>query len=126
MAYDLAMNMSDGDLLIDDTGNLLVIDNAERVAQQIHISLRFWLGEWFLDTSQGVPYFEYILVKNPNLAHVTQVLSEAITAVEGVRQVQSITPTFDRLNRRFAVEYEAVTEYGLVTRKEVLKYGREQ
>ena len=121
MAHDLAENVASGDLLLRD-GDLMLIDNAERVAQQILITLRFWFGEWFLDTTKGVPYLEYILVKNPNINHIQQILTEAIMSVSGVQRVTSMEIEFDRQNRRLAVEYEAETDYGLLTRKEVLGY----
>ncbi len=122
MAEDIAMNINTNDLVLQD-GDLMLIDNAERVAQQILISLRFWYGEWFLNTTEGVPYLEYILVKNPNIAHVRQVLTEAIEQVEGVQSVDSMTIDFDRQGRRLAVEYAATTNYGLITRREVLGYN---
>lgn len=122
MAYDLAENIATGDLL-SQNNDLMIIDNAERVAQQILITLRFWLGEWFLDTTQGVPYLEYILIKNPNENHIRQILSEAILSVEGVQAVDEMTLDFDAKNRRLYVEYSASTDYGLLTRKEVLGYG---
>lgn len=77
MGYDLMMNLSSGDLSIEG-GQVRMVDGAERIAQQILISLRFWLGEWFLDTSQGVPYLEYILVKNPNERHIQQILTDDV------------------------------------------------
>lgn len=121
MAEDIAMNINTNDLVLQD-GDLMLIDDAERVAQQILISLRFWYGEWFLNTSEGVPYLEYILIKNPNIAHVRQVLTEAIEQVEGVQSVDSMTIDFDRQWRRLAVDYAVTTSYGLITRKEVLGY----
>lgn len=122
MANDLAENIATGDLLLRDN-DLMLIDNAERVAQQILITLRFWLGEWFLDTTQGVPYLEYILIKNPNLSHIRQIFTEAIESVEGVQSIDDMILDFDERNRRLIVEYTATTEYGLLTRKEVLGYG---
>jgi hypothetical protein len=121
MAEDIAMNINTNDLVLQD-GDLMLIDDAERVAQQILISLRFWYGEWFLNTSDGVPYLEYILIKNPNIAHVRQVLTEAIEQVEGVQSVDNMTIDFDRQGRRLAVDYAVTTNYGLITRKEVLGY----
>lgn len=120
--YDLAENIATGDLILQDN-DLMIIDNAERVAQQILITLRFWYGEWFLDTTQGVPYLEYILVKNPNINHVRQILTEAILSVEGVQTIDEMTLDFDQRNRRLYVEYTATTDYGLLTRREVLGYG---
>lgn len=124
MAVDLAMDINTNDLVLRD-GDLMIIDNAERVAQQILISLRFWYGEWFLNTTEGVPYLEYILVKNPNIAHVRQVLTEQIEAVPGVQSVDSMSIDFDQQGRTLAVDYAATTDYGLITRREILGYNAE-
>lgn len=123
MAYDLAMNVKTGDLVVRN-GDLMIVNNGERVAQQVLITLREWLGEWFLKTSDGVPYLEYILVKNPNEAHVRQVLSEAIRSVEGVKGVTELEFAFNRILRTLTVSYEIDTDYGFITKKEVLGYGR--
>lgn len=123
MAYDLAMNINNHDVIIKN-GDLFILDNAERVAQQIQISLNFWLNEWFLDTTQGVPYLEYILVKNPNQAHIQQILTEQIMQVEGVSRLVSMNLTLLTVKRVLIVEYEIETDYGLITNKAVLGYGR--
>lgn len=123
MAYDLAMNVKTGDLVVRN-GDLMIVNNGERVSQQVLITLREWLGEWFLKTSDGVPYLEYILVKNPNEAHVRQVLSEAIRSVEGVKGVTELEFAFNRILRTLTVSYEIDTDYGFITKKEVLGYGR--
>jgi hypothetical protein len=123
MPYDLAMDMATGDLVLHD-GDVLLIDNAERVAQQILITLRFWLGEWFLDTKDGIPYLEYVLVKSPNLLHIRQIFTEAMEKVDGVKRVEEMNLAFDVKNRSLRVDYEASTDYGLITRREVLGYGR--
>jgi hypothetical protein len=122
LAYDLAMGIESNDLIILD-GDLMLIDNAERVAQQIAITLRFWYGEWFLDTNDGTPYLEHILVKSPNIAHIRQILAERIKSVEGVRSLISMDLRYDNVRRTLDVEYSADTNYGLLTRKEVLGYG---
>lgn len=123
MPHDLAMDMATGDLVLRD-GDVLLIDNAERVAQQILITLRFWLGEWFLDTKDGIPYLEYVLVKSPNLLHIRQIFTEAMEKVDGVRRVEKMNLVFDVKNRSLRVDYEVSTDYGLITRREVLGYGR--
>nr|DAT56250.1 MAG TPA: Protein of unknown function (DUF2634) [Caudoviricetes sp.] len=123
MAYDLAMNVQTGDLVVRN-GDLMIVSNGERVAQQVLITLREWLGEWFLKTSDGVPYLEYILVKNPNEAHVRQILTEAIENVEGVKKVTELEFVFNRILRTLTVSYEIATDYGFITKKEVLGYGR--
>lgn len=125
MAYDIAMDINTNDIVLDEDDSIFMIDNAERVAQQILITLRFWFGEWFLDTTDGTPYLEYILVKNPNMNHIRQILTERIQSVEGVVSVVSMNLEFNRQERHLAVEYEANTNYGLVTDKVILGYSRE-
>ncbi len=122
MAYDIALNIASNDLVIKNN-DLILIDNAERVAQQVLITLRFWLGEWFLDTREGVPYLEYILVKNPNMSHIRQILTEKIQSVEGVKSIVSLDFDFRRVTRELYVDFEVDTDYGLVTERAVLGYG---
>ena len=122
MAYDIALNIASNDLVIKNN-DLILIDNTERVAQQVLITLRFWLGEWFLDTRQGVPYLEYVLVKNPNMNHIRQILAEKIQSVEGVNNIVSLDFDFRRITRELYVNFEIDTDYGLVTERAVLGYG---
>lgn len=122
LAYDIALNIASNDLVIKNN-DLILIDNAERVAQQVLITLRFWLGEWFLDTREGVPYLEYILVKNPNMSHIKQILTEKINSVDGVNNIVSLDFDFRRITRELYVNFEIDTDYGLVTERAVLGYG---
>lgn len=119
---DLALDAKKHDLIIVD-GDFIVIDNAERVAQQIKIQLLTWLGEWFLDTTHGVPYLDYVLVKNPNLELIASIFREQIMKVDDVNYVNSLEIDYDAQTRTMTVDYEASTSYALVSRKEKLGYG---
>ncbi|WP_196595253.1 hypothetical protein [Pectinatus frisingensis] len=120
--YDIALSNKTHDITIKNN-DFMLISNAERVAQQIKIALLEWQGEWFLDSRDGVPYLEYILIKNYNLYHIRSVLISAIAGVDGVNSVESLTASVDNQNRILTVTYTADTDYGLVTNKEVLGYG---
>ena len=119
---DIALHANDHDILIKD-GDFLLIDNAERVAQQIKVKLLTFLGEWFLDTTWGVPYLEYILVKQPNQELIKQILSEQILSVDDVKSLNALELDYQVKVRTLIINYEVSTEYGLITRKEVLGYG---
>lgn len=119
---DIALHANDHDILIKD-GDFLLIDNAERVAQQIKVKLLTFLGEWFLDNTWGVPYLEYILVKQPNQELIKQILSEQISSVDDVKSLNALELDYQVKVRTLIIKYEVSTEYGLITRKEVLGYG---
>ena len=120
--YDLALNVDSWDLVLQGN-DLVLIDNAERIGQQIKITLQFWFEEWFLDTTQGIPYLEYICIKNPNLQHIRQIFREAIMSVPGVDSVTQLTLNVNAKERILTVNYTANTSAGLLTRRELLGYG---
>lgn len=120
--YDLALSAATHDLIINDK-NLLLINNAERVAQQIKITLLAFKGEWFLDQRFGVPYLDSVMVKNPNMAYIRGILRTKILDVPGVKTVVSLSCALNVQERTLTVSYEVSTEYGLVKGREVLGYG---
>ena len=85
-----------------------VIDGADYARQKIGQRLRFFLGEWFLDTSLGVPWFESILVKNPDLRFVQGILEDVIAAVPGITKVSAVEASLDTQTRHLTVAYRAV------------------
>lgn len=119
MAYDLALNRGTHDLQLVN-GDLLVINNKERIAQQLRVTLWEWLGEWFLDARDGVPYREYILIKNPNMKHIRQILSENIMKVNGVNRIDELNFKYDPKNRTLIVTFAVDTDEGQIARTEVL------
>ena len=120
--YDLALNVDSWDLVFHNN-DLLLIDNAERIGQQIKITLQFWFEEWFLDTTQGIPYLQYICIKNPNLQHIRQIFRKAIQSVPDVDSVTELTLNVNAKERILSVTYTANTTAGLLTRRELLGYG---
>lgn len=90
------------------------LDGAERVAQAIGIRLRCWLGEWFLDTTHGVPYLEKVLGKVSRPEIVEAVLRNQILTVAGVKSIKNFSLQIDPLTRRALVNYAAESKEGLV------------
>jgi len=95
-----------GDELLAD-GQSVTIEGSEYAVQKIQQRLQFFLGEWFLDTSLGVPWYERILVKNPDLRFVQGILRDEIAKVPGIRDVQSVEASLDLTTRRLTIAYQA-------------------
>jgi hypothetical protein len=112
MSYDLRLDASTHDLSIVG-GDLQLVDESLRVAQQIEVTLLFFLGEWFLNTDFGVPYFDVVYIKAPNWAAINAVLRARIIDVPGVTRVTRLDLLFDQARRALSVTFEAETIYGL-------------
>jgi hypothetical protein len=91
------------------------INGADKVAQQIKITLLAFLGEWFLDVTFGVPYLEDILVKTPHMAAIETILRTHITDVPHVLRFESFSMEWDRARRILGVNFVVVTDYGPIT-----------
>lgn len=110
MAYDLRLDPLTHDLLLAGDGAL--IDGPERIVQQIKCTLLTLYGEWFLDTTFGVPYLESIMVKNPNRSEIEAILKDRIIDVPGVTGVRQMTIQIDREQRTLRVDFVATTDHG--------------
>jgi hypothetical protein len=82
-----------GDLKLTDGQVTLTPDLKTAVAQHIAIRLRTFFGEWFLDADEGVPYFELILVKNPDLGRINSIFRSVILETPGVSSIARLQLT---------------------------------
>ena len=102
---------SDGDLDITG-GNLSLTSGIDAVRQRLELSLKFFRGEWFLDRRVGIPYFERILVKGPNIPAITTLFRDAILTDPEVLEVLGLQLDFDPAARTLAVSFTAPTVLG--------------
>lgn len=116
MSIDIKLDPLTHDIALSKTNDLVLIDGAERIRQQIKVTLLTFFGEWFLDTTFGVPYFEVILIKNPRRAEIENVLRQKVRDVPGVSNVPSVEIEIDAATRQGRITLEGIeTEEGLVT-----------
>ena len=87
---DLALDPATGDLAISGGRLRLTELGAESVAQKLRVRLRLFRGEWFMDTSVGVPYYTDVLGRHP-LSAVEALLRQAIVTCPGVKTLESFT-----------------------------------
>ncbi len=116
--FDLALNRKDGDLVFNTNAQgfteLWFIDGRDRQAQKIKITLRMWLGEWFLDNTRGIPYLEVIFEKGTRLSTIENIVKSAILSVEDVEAITSFSMNVNNATRVLRIDYVCTTRLGLV------------
>ena len=69
------------DILLDSNGDLAFkgtdIVLANSVRQKIKIRLKWFFQEWRWDDEAGVPYFEYLFVKNPDIDQIKELVERS-------------------------------------------------
>lgn len=96
------------------TGSPVMVEDADATAQQIRIRLRMFLGEWFLDTRQGMPYFQKIVGKKRRKALIDSIFRKAIATTPGVKSVDSLMQTFDGATRKLIISFSAAFASGQI------------
>jgi hypothetical protein len=109
---DLQLDTATGDLEFSDDNDLILIDGVDAIRQHITIRLQFFQAEWFLDERIGIPYYQEILRKAPDLNVVRSIFREAILTTPGVIAVTDLVTEYDGTTRTLTVSFSAQTEEG--------------
>ncbi|MCK4718809.1 MAG: hypothetical protein KAT70_09085 [Thermoplasmata archaeon] len=107
-----ADNPVEGDLQLEGGNLVWTTDLATEVAQRLRVRFRFFLGEWFLDTREGIPYADEILRKNPKGQTIRAIFTNAITTTQGVAFLERLDFTLDRSVRELVLSFVARLEDG--------------
>lgn len=108
---DLALDPITHDLLLSG-GDLSLVADREAIRQEADIRLNFLLGEWFLDITKGVPMFQKVLVKSPDLTAIRSILADEILEVAGIRSILSLVLDYNRTARTLKVTWKANSDVG--------------
>jgi hypothetical protein len=106
-----------GDLALGETGDFVWLQpGPDYTRQRLAARIKFFLGEWFLDSRKGVPYLKHVLVKNPDLNVVRQVFRRTILGTPGVLGIveDKIDLAYDPTARSCAVGFSAIVEGGVI------------
>lgn len=103
---DLLLNYESGDLvfhngpLVREYTTQPLIDT---VKQRLFILLRTFEGEWFLQTSYGIPYWNW-LGRKVSKASIDRVIQQKILAENGVKELTYFKSTF--VNRIYSLSFK--------------------
>lgn len=86
-------------------------NNPAAVAQAVQTRLGLWMGEWFLDTTDGTPWLQGILGHNTNYDLEIQ---KRILSTPGVTEIVSYSSA-ETSGRQLAVTATINTLYGQTT-----------
>lgn len=117
------VNESPADIQIVN-GDLVVVTGLDFIRQRLEIRLDIQRGEWFLDITEGLPWREAILVRNPDLAAITALFTERIlstpTVVFDGREFPSVIRlerfelSFDNPTGLLTLDFLAITPFGTI------------
>ena len=108
---------SSGDIVISEKGDIVLRNS---VAQKINIRLRWLAGEWRWDEDEGLPYFENLMIKDPDIDIFESYVREKIFEVDEVIKVGDVKITFDSKTRKAKIAYVAYTDFETIKREVIV------
>lgn len=91
---DILLNKSH-DLEFSGGDLSLTTNESQSLAQRLRVKLLTFRGEWFLDTNEGIPYFESIFGKNRAKQTIDVIFKRAILAEPEVISIVSFNSTIN-------------------------------
>jgi hypothetical protein len=98
------------DLVTDAAGNIAVASPPYAMAQDAASAVRLFRGELWYDTSQGIPYFQQILGRQPPLGLLKSTFNAAATSVPNVDSAQTFISSIT--NRDVVGQIQLTTSAG--------------
>lgn len=106
---------SDGDIEIDNNGKMLLLaTKQELVKQRLQIKLKTFKGEWWLDTTYGIPYRDTgdgkaIIGKGFTKKDIDAVYIAAINEDADVTGIEYLYSEYDSIQRMYNLSFEVRT-----------------
>jgi hypothetical protein len=102
---------SNGDMVFGNQQADFYRDKPEAVAQAVWTRLRLWVGEWFIDVTEGTPYQQAALGTNKSKT-IEPAIRARILGTEGVTSIESFDMIVDPDNRVTSIYAVINTAYG--------------
>jgi hypothetical protein len=114
MGVDLYLDPDTHDLVLDSTGQLVLVSEPELVAQRLKVRFNTHSGEWPLDITQGLPWRDDILIRNPDLSVISAAFRRLIQGTPGVIRILEFNLVFDEASRFLFCQFRAQVEDGVL------------
>lgn len=115
---DLGLDLNKGSPNVNDlriaNNDLVLVDSTEAIKQDVLQRLRFFRGEWFLDNTIGIPYYQQILVKNPSQEKIDALFIATILGTPGIIQLNQYAFRSVAQTRELFVTFSAQSTQGTV------------
>lgn len=101
------------DILLDENGDIYLDESipdialTDSVRQKVRIHLRWLFSEWRLGPALGFPWFEQVLVKNPNIPKIRTRIRDEVMSVEGVTSCKVTNVNYNQRTRNalFTIQF---------------------
>lgn len=116
---DILLN-GDWDIALTEEGDISLVTSP---VQEVLIKLKWFFEEWVFDPTKGIPWYEEVLVKNPDIGGIKKRLIREMLDVDDVLEVPRMDIAVDPKTRQALVKFTIRTSEKTYE-EEVMLHGR--
>ena len=94
-----------------ENGTFATAQNSVSVRDYLKTRLQLYLGELFLHTNYGMPYFQKIFLKPVNLANTESIIKSEILKTTGVKNLLSFESSYTQNQRSLSITFSYKDDY---------------
>lgn len=115
---DILLN-GDWDIDLTEDGDITLVTSP---VQEVLIKLKWFFEEWVFDPEKGIPWFESVLVKDPDIDGIRKRLVREMLDVDDILEVPQLDIFVDPKTRRAMIKFTIRTNEGTY-KEEVVLHG---
>lgn len=105
---DIRLDVTTHDIVLDDSGDMIMADDAQSIAQDVKVRLLTFAGEYFLDDTIGMLDFtRWLGPKNPKLPALRAQAKAEIEATPGIVSCDNVTFDYKPGTRALVISFAA-------------------
>lgn len=105
MTTDLKLDLANHDIQFENGDFALTLTQSESLQQRLTIKLLTFMGEWYLNLNEGIPYFQSIFGKNRSKESIDLILKRAIISEPEVLQLVEFQSFIDSSTRLYSLSF---------------------
>lgn len=109
----------EGDIALTPEGDVSLVTSP---VQAVLIKLRWFFKEWVFDPERGIPWYESVLVKDPDIEGIKKRFIREMLDVDDVKEVTQMDILLDPAARKAEVKFQFRTDEGTYN-EEVVMHG---
>lgn len=112
---DILLHPETHDALFINGITPVTYENRLTVAQKLKIKLLTFQGEWFINTTTGIPYFQQILKRGVSKLTIDTIFQEAILSEPDVLEIIEFNSIIDTETRSYQLSFKVRTNSNQIT-----------
>jgi len=107
------------DMQLTADGDPVLCAGVDLVRQRLIMGLKLFLGEYYLDISKGMPWYQYVLTDQPKTNVIEALFRAKILEDDEITKITSFSMSIEKPTRTLRVSFSAQSALGVINVSEI-------